>query len=107
MLSKNVNDKRIETLNCLDITVCRNGWGRQINSFSSNIDLIWSNKKPFEAVFIRAPKIKKINNSIEILSSFNGEPVLIQKDNYLGATFHPELVNDIRIHEYFLKMIYE
>ena len=107
MLSKNVNDKRIKTLNCLDITVCRNGWGSQINSFSTKIDLRWNTDKQFEAIFIRAPKITKINNSIEILSSFKGEPVLVQKDNYLGATFHPELVNDVRIHEYFLNMIDE
>ena len=107
MLSK-INNKHIKSFNLIDIDIERNAWGSQINSFIEKIKLDGIKNTSFNAVFIRAPKIKKINNKkIKILSSINDEPILIRYKNYLGATFHPELTNDSIIHKYFIKMINE
>ena len=62
-------------------------------------------KKKYKAIFIRAPKIKSLNKDIEILSKFSDTPVMIKKGHILGTTFHPELTDDKRIHEYFINMI--
>ena len=79
ILSK-INTPHVKGLGILDIGIERNGWGRQINSFKHNILSPELSESNFSAVFIRAPRITKINdNNIRILSSLNGEPVLIQK----------------------------
>ncbi len=106
ILNNNPSNKNIRSFKTLDVEIERNGWGRQVDSFAENIQ-IKSFKKDFKAIFIRAPKIKRLNKDIEVLSEFNGTPVMIRKDNVLGTTFHPELTKDIRIHKYFIKMIEE
>ena len=90
----------------LNAQILRNGYGRQRDSFSTNLS-IKSFDDPFEGIFIRAPKFESINGSIEVLASVRDNPVLIRQENILAATFHPELTNDTRIHEYFLKMVLE
>ncbi|MAV58698.1 MAG: pyridoxal 5'-phosphate synthase glutaminase subunit PdxT [Candidatus Marinimicrobia bacterium] len=107
ILSK-INTPLVKGLGILDIDIERNGWGTQINSFKHNIFLPDQCNSKFNAVFIRAPRITNINdNNIKILSSLNGEPVLIQKKKCLGATFHPELTSNLTIHKYFIEMIDE
>jgi 5'-phosphate synthase pdxT subunit len=96
--------KNIKSFKVLDIEIERNGWGRQINSFIKEIK-IKPFKKKYKAIFIRAPKIKSLNKDIEILSKFSDTPVMIKKGHILGTTFHPELTDDKRIHEYFINMI--
>ena len=59
----------------------------------------------FNGIFIRAPVIEKVNDDIKVLSKFNNNPVLIQKNNILASTFHPELTNDKRVHEYFFEIV--
>ncbi len=90
----------------------RNAYGRQIDSFEEFINLdgemigesgIYKNK--FKAVFIRAPKIKKIGKSVKVLSRLNGNVIFAREENILVSTFHPELTEDNRIHKYFLKII--
>ena len=96
------------SFNYLDIQIERNGWGRQKESFTKNIYLNFNkNKIKFKATFIRAPKIIKYYKDIKILSELNNMPILIKYDKYLGSIFHPELVNDSRIHQYFIEMINE
>ena len=69
-----------------------------------DVDLIFS-KKIFNAKFIRAPKIKILDQNLDILSEFNKNPILIKQGKHLISSFHPELGDDLRIHEYFIKMI--
>ena len=103
LLSKNIMGSRQPRLGLLDISVKRNDYGRQIDSFEAelNIDKIGKVK----GVFIRAPVIEKVRDGIRILSKLNNNPVLIQKGNILASTFHPELTGDKRVHEYFIKSI--
>ena len=106
ILLSNIYNNHVKSFKLINIDIERNGWGRQINSFSDKINLDKINSNNFEAIFIRAPKIKKINNkNIKVLSRYNEEPVLIKFKNLLGATFHPELTNNTIIHEYFISMI--
>jgi 5'-phosphate synthase pdxT subunit len=104
LLAKKTNDNMVKTLNRVPAKVVRNAYGRQIDSFIQPIDLTFDTKK-YPAFFIRAPRIEKIENEVEILGKFNSEAVLIQYRNNLLATFHPELTEDLRIHKYFLKMV--
>ncbi|MHA2248895.1 MAG: pyridoxal 5'-phosphate synthase glutaminase subunit PdxT [Candidatus Kariarchaeaceae archaeon] len=88
----------------LDIDIRRNGYGRQAESFSTPLK-IQDSSNHFHGVFIRAPVIEKIESKLEILSSFQNKPVLVKQDNLIACTFHPELTNDTRIHELFLKIV--
>ena len=91
-------------LNILDIEIDRNAYGRQIDSFSDEIK-IEGLKNQFHAIFIRAPQIASVGTNIKILAEYKNKPVLVQSENILAATFHPELTNDLRVHEIFLEMI--
>lgn len=86
-----------------EIKVERNAYGAQQASF---IDTLESDLfKDFQGVFIRAPRFGEIDSSVNILASFKNDPVLVQKDNILLATFHPEMTEDGRVHEYFLNRV--
>ena len=103
LLAKEIVGSRQPRLNLLDISVKRNDYGRQIDSFEADLDIEKIGK--FNGIFIRAPVIEKVYDGIKVLSKFNKNPVLIQKKNILASTFHPELTNDKRIHELFLGMV--
>jgi len=105
LLSKTIeNVVNQDSLGVLDISVKRNGYGRQINSFEVDLQIDEIGPEPFRAVFIRAPKIESIGDEIRVLTSYEGSPVLVRQGNVLAASFHPELTGDLRIHRYFLKM---
>ena len=106
IMDSNNLKKNINLFKVLDIDIERNGWGRQIDSFVQEIK-IKPFKKDYKAIFIRAPKIKSLDKSIEVLSKFLDTPVMIKKGYILGTTFHPELTKDIRVHEYFINMVKE
>ena len=106
IMDSNNFKKNINLFKVLDIEIERNGWGRQIDSFVQEIK-IKPFKKDYKAIFIRAPKIKSLDKSIEVLSKFLDTPVMIKKGYILGTTFHPELTKDIRVHEYFINMVKE
>lgn len=103
LLAKDIIESEQPRLRLLDISVARNDYGRQIDSFESELSIDKIGK--FNGIFIRAPVIEKVNNGVKILSKLNNKPVLIQKDNILASTFHPELTNDKRVHEYFVGMV--
>ena len=105
ILSKDANDSRINPLGLIDIETKRNAYGRQVHSFSQDIKIEEINSDPFEAIFIRAPKIETIGESVQVLAKFKEEPIMVQSKNILALSFHPELTNDNRIHEYFLKKL--
>ena len=108
LISKNSNDKRIKNLNIMQFDSVRNAWGNQINSFSDYINIKESlNIDDFYTTFIRAPKFINVDSSCEILASYNSEPILIRNKRHLAASFHPEMGDDTRLLEYFLKFANE
>ena len=86
----------------MDIAVRRNAYGRQVDSFESELDVAGL-RDPFTAMFIRAPAIERAGPGVEVLASHRGHPVLVRQDGLFGSTFHPELTPDHRLHELFLK----
>jgi pyridoxal 5'-phosphate synthase pdxT subunit len=107
-MAKNIGSDQ-PTLGLMDIVVERNAFGRQIDSFVTNIHVsVFSNgdKKPFKAVFIRAPRLIETKGDARIIARLpNGEPVAAREGIWLATSFHPELTSDIRFHEFFLESI--
>ncbi|MCB9380219.1 MAG: pyridoxal 5'-phosphate synthase glutaminase subunit PdxT [Acidimicrobiaceae bacterium] len=85
----------------IDIAVRRNGYGRQIDSFETELDVAGEDR-PFHAVFIRAPKVESIGPAVEVLAEHEGVPVLAREGAALVASFHPELTDDARLHRLFV-----
>ena len=103
LLARDVRNPSQESLGLIDITVERNSYGRQIDSFIGQAETTLG-ENPLEAVFIRAPRIINTGPGVEVLSTIDGEPVMVKQDNILAATFHPELTADIRVHSFFIEM---
>lgn len=97
-----VEKTKTKLLGLLDVWIKRNAFGRQRESFEVNLNV--KNIGLFPAVFIRAPAIVKVGENVEVLAKFEDYIVGVQQGNILGFAFHPELTNDTRIHEYFLKL---
>lgn len=91
-------------LSVMDISVKRNAFGRQIDSFEADIDVKGIDGGPVRAVFIRAPVIHHAENNVEILAEHEGKTVAARQGNMLALAFHPELTDDSRIHQYFISM---
>ena len=106
LLAKEIIDGRDDQVSfgAIDIDVQRNAYGRQIDSFEAEIE-VEGFSRPFHAVFIRAPRIVKAAQSVEVLAEFGVEIVLARQKNVLVASFHPELSPDQRIHELFVREI--
>lgn len=93
----------LETLGLMDITVRRNAFGRQTESFETELDVPVLGGKPFPAVFIRAPLMEEVNGSVEVLVRLaDGTIVAARQGNLVALAFHPELTDDLRFHRYFL-----
>ena len=109
LISNKVSNPEQDSLGILDIEIERNGYGRQINSFiTKNVSLHSNclNVQDLEAVFIRAPRIKKIAKDIKVLASFRNDPILVQYKNIIAATFHPELsLDSSAVHAYFVQSV--
>ena len=104
MAKKNENSE-LPLLNLMDITVKRNAYGRQIDSFEASFNVKDMPDKPFTGIFIRAPKITAYSDEVDVLAEFDGIPVLIREGKLLASSFHPELTDDSRIHKLFLSML--
>jgi len=104
LMAKTIEDENPSQLAVMDIKVKRNSFGRQVDSFETNIDLKHIGAD-FPAVFIRAPHISDAGPEVEILGEFENRIVMARQGNYLGCSFHPELTEDHRITEYFIKMV--
>jgi 5'-phosphate synthase pdxT subunit len=110
MLADEILDGRSdqETIGGLDITVRRNAFGRQVDSFETDLS-VKDFDKSFRAIFIRAPWVERIGESVEVLASVTAEngtqhPVMVRQGSVLATAFHPELTTDNRVHEYFVQM---
>lgn len=100
-------DYGVQPLGLLDCGVNRNGFGRQIDSFTADvhIDVLDGSQEAFPAVFIRAPRITEVGPEAEIVAKLGDEPVAVRQGRWLGLTFHPELTDDLRIHRAFLGLL--
>ncbi len=93
-------------LDLIDVEVARNAYGRQVFSFEADLDLAGEDR-PLRGVFIRAPRVQRAGDGVEVLGELDGEPVLLRQGRFLVATFHPELTDDTRVHELFLDAVRE
>jgi len=106
LLAREPSDPKVRPLGLMDITVKRNAFGRQRDSFEAELAIPALGEKPFPGIFIRAPIIEQTNGSAEVLSRLdNGTIVAARQERLLAAAFHPELTNDLRFHKYFVDII--
>jgi len=106
MIAKRVEGRDEPHLGLMDVTVKRNAFGRQRESFEATLSIDGICDR-FEAVFIRAPYIDEVGPGVKVLCTVDGKIVAAQEGNLLGAAFHPELTDDIRFHAYFVDMVRE
>lgn len=106
LLATDVENPRQDSLGLLDMTILRNGYGRQLASdvFTNKSTL---KDEPLEMVFIRGPIIDRTGPGVEILAKHAGKPAIVRKGKILATTFHPELTSDTTVHEYFVKLATE
>ncbi|MCX7654305.1 MAG: pyridoxal 5'-phosphate synthase glutaminase subunit PdxT [Fervidobacterium sp.] len=104
VLAKEIENYPQESLGVINIKVMRNAYGRQVDSFDDLIQ-IKGFDKPFKAIFIRAPRVDEWGPEVEVLATYNNHPVMLRQENVLVTSFHPELTNDTRVHEYFLNLV--
>jgi pyridoxal 5'-phosphate synthase pdxT subunit len=90
----------------LDVVVRRNAYGRQVDSFETDLE-VSGLERPFRAVFIRAPAIERAHDGVEVLARHDDAPVLVRQERLLASSFHPEMTGDGRIHELFVDMVEE
>jgi 5'-phosphate synthase pdxT subunit len=98
LASMDAHDDRVETLGLLDVSVDRNAFGRQKDSFEAPLS-VRGLDEPFPAVFIRAPVIDSVGDDVTVLASWEGRPVAVEQGPVLGTAFHPELTGDARVHD--------
>ena len=102
LLARSVTHPVQPSLNLIDIEVERNAYGRQIDSRVARVD---AQGREMEAVFIRAPKIRRVGPESKILAVYNGDPVWVEQGRHMVTTFHPELTDDPRVHQAFLAKV--
>lgn len=105
LLSKDAGREQ-PLLGMMNVKVERNAFGRQLDSFETELDIPALGKEPFPGIFIRAPKIESVGDGVEVVATLpDGTPVAARQENMLVTAFHPELTDDLRFHKYFLSMV--
>jgi 5'-phosphate synthase pdxT subunit len=105
-LAKDIGINRQPILGVMDITVNRNAFGRQVDSFEADLSISKLGNEPFHAIFIRAPMVTKVGKGVEVLATLDdGTMVATQSGHLLATAFHPELTDDLRLHQYFLNLV--
>lgn len=94
-----------ETFGGMDVVVRRNAFGRQVDSFESDLHFAGITDAPLRAIFIRAPWVESVGENVRVLAAVDGHPVAIQQNNVLATSFHPELTGDNRVHKYFIDSV--
>lgn len=107
LLAQEILDAKVgqKSFGGLDITVRRNAFGRQVDSFESDIEFSDGSDDLIRAVFIRAPWVERVGDSVEVLAEVNSHPVAVRSATALATSFHPELTGDNRIHRYFIEQV--
>lgn len=107
LLANEILDSKVgqKTFGGLDITVRRNAFGRQVDSFETDIPFNDGSDELVRAVFIRAPWVEKVGEGVEILASVENHPVAVRSKTLLATSFHPEITGDHRIHRYFIEEV--
>jgi len=106
LLAKRVSGLNLEPLGVMDISVKRNAFGRQVDSFETDLDIPAIGAPPFHAVFIRAPNIERVGDGVDTLAWLpHGIGVAARQGNMVALAFHPELTNDLRLHDYFCGIV--
>ena len=103
LLANKIEGGEAPHLQTLNVTVRRNAYGRQLGSFTANAEVKGIGEYP--AVFIRAPYVAEAGEGVDVLSVVGGKTVAVRQGNMLALAFHPELTGDLRVHEYFLKIV--
>lgn len=106
VLAKEIDSGEEAHLGLMDIKVTRNAFGRQRESFETEL-VVQGIQEPVHAVFIRAPLITEVGEGVEVLSTYNDEIVTARQGSVLTASYHPELTDDYRLHQYFVDMVKE
>ncbi len=103
LLANRVTHPEQESLEAMDMTIARNAFGRQVDSFSAPLAAgeRWTGET-LEGVFIRAPRITRVGAEVDTVFSYQGEPVMVEQGKKLATTFHPELTESVAVHEYFV-----
>lgn len=104
MLAKHIEDREDAHLGLLNVSVARNSFGRQVDSFEADLE-VKGLDAPFTGVFIRAPHIISADESVEIMAEYDGRIVMAKENNILGCSFHPELTDDHRLTQLFVEMV--
>ncbi len=106
VIASSLSDHRPEPLGLMNIDVSRNAFGRQIDSFEQDLTVEELEGPPFHGVFIRAPAVKKVGDGVRVMASLDdGRPVAVRQDGLFATAFHPELTDDNRIHEMFVRIV--
>lgn len=105
LLANHVSDEEVESLGAMDISVRRNAFGRQVDSFEADLNMPVLGEPPFHAVFIRAPLIEEAGSGVEVLARLpDGAGVAARQGKMVALAFHPELTSDLRLHAYFVSI---
>jgi pyridoxal 5'-phosphate synthase pdxT subunit len=111
LLASEIHDGRPDqrTFGALDITVQRNGYGRQLDSFETELEVtaVDDVDAPFHGVFIRAPRVESVGPAVEVLARHGDDAVLVRQGRVMAASFHPELTNDLRLHAAFVELVHQ
>lgn len=107
LLAGKITEGSQPLLELMDIEARRNAFGRQRESFETDLSIPDLGEKPFPGVFIRAPWIESVGDGVRVMAEFNGKAVMARQNSLLVASFHPELTDDLRVHRYFLDMVRE
>lgn len=103
LLAKIINGFEQTRLNLMDISVERNAFGRQVDSFEADLEIPVLGAQPYRAVFIRAPYVTDVGSGVQVLAKYEEKIVLVRQGKFLAAAFHPELTGDVRLHRYFIE----
>lgn len=105
LLAKEITDSKQWRLGYMNIEVERNAFGRQVDSFESDLEIAGWDGGTARGVFIRAPYVKKTGENVQILSTYDDRIVMVRQGHLLGSAFHPELTDDRRVQQYFIEMV--
>lgn len=105
LLAKNIENSDQHRIGIMDITIRRNAFGRQVDSFEEDLQIDGIPGDPVRAVYIRAPYVTRVGEGVKVLATTNSHPVMVRQGWLLATAFHPELTDDNRVHKYFLDMV--